>query len=228
VQSKVTLVAFRKLQEADWKTIGIRLAAYARWKARNLRWRTGQTDELAKGKTPEDIAAEAIEKVLNGTRVWDPQAKPDLLEYLKGVVDSDLSHLAVSEDNVRQRRLWENEEGEELRDKAEFEALRHDLSGVVTQQPANPEDAAGGSDEDTEEKRIDQLFASVSGDRELTEVLELMLEGETKPQGIAERLQTSVTDIYNRLKRIRRRALKSPASPQGQIRSRGDYDEKTA
>ena len=204
------------------------LAAHALWKARNLRWRTGQTDELAKGKTPEDIAAEAIEKVLKGTRVWDPQAKPDLLGYLKEVVDSDMSHLANSADNARQRRFWENEEGEELQDKAEFEALRHDFGGVVTQQPADPEDTVDRSDEDTEEKRIDQLFDSVSGDKELTEVLEVMLEGETKPQDIAERLKTSVTSIYNHLKRIRRRALKSPTLPRSQIRSRGDYDEKTA
>ena len=33
MQSKTTLTTSKILQEADWKTIGIQLAAYARWKA---------------------------------------------------------------------------------------------------------------------------------------------------------------------------------------------------
>ena len=67
----MTVAAFKKLREADWETIGIQLAAYARWKARNLHWRTGGTGDLAKGKTPEDVAAEAIEKAFD----WDTASK---------------------------------------------------------------------------------------------------------------------------------------------------------
>src|SRR4029453_14115422 len=58
----------RELRRVDWADVGIRLTAYATWKARNLHWRTGRTDALAAGKTPEDIAAEAILKVLGGER----------------------------------------------------------------------------------------------------------------------------------------------------------------
>jgi hypothetical protein len=93
----------RELQRVDWADIGVRLTAYATWKARNLRWRTGRTDLLAGGKTPEDIAADAILKVLGGDRVWDPARGP-LLPYLEGVVDSLISHLAESADNRIQER----------------------------------------------------------------------------------------------------------------------------
>src|SRR5438067_992758 len=87
------------LEQIDWADIGIRLTAYAIWKARNFRWRTGRDWALAAGKTPEDIAREAILKVLDGTRAWDPQ-RGGLLRYLEGVVDSLMGHLAVSQDNV--------------------------------------------------------------------------------------------------------------------------------
>ena len=61
---------------------------------------------LAGGKTPEDLAADAILKVLGGDRVWDPGRGP-LLPYLEGVVDSLISHLAASADNRIQERWSE-------------------------------------------------------------------------------------------------------------------------
>src|SRR5262245_60893258 len=95
----MNLDARRKLHDADWADIGVRLTAYAMWKARHYRWRTGQVWALAAGKTPEDIAREAIVKVLDGSRTWDPERGP-LLPYLEGIVDSLMSHLAASTDNT--------------------------------------------------------------------------------------------------------------------------------
>jgi DNA-directed RNA polymerase specialized sigma24 family protein len=92
-----------ELRRVDWGEIGVRLTAYAVRKARNLRWRTGRVDALAGGKTPEDLAGEAILKVLDGERAWDPE-RGALLPYLQGVVDSLLSHLAASADNRSQER----------------------------------------------------------------------------------------------------------------------------
>src|SRR5262245_49022880 len=89
----------RLLQEADWADIGIRLTAYAVWRARNFRWRTKQEWALAAGKTPEDIARDAILKLFEGKRIWDPQ-RGALLPFLECVVDSLMSHLADSQDNV--------------------------------------------------------------------------------------------------------------------------------
>src|SRR5262249_17935264 len=93
-----------ELLKADWEDIGIRLTAYAVWKAANLRCRTGQPDLLAGGKTPEDVAAEAMLKVIEGKRIWDAQRGP-LLPFLRRVVDSLLNQLADSADNRIQQRL---------------------------------------------------------------------------------------------------------------------------
>jgi DNA-directed RNA polymerase specialized sigma24 family protein len=208
VQSKMTLPDFGRLQQADWNSIGIQLAGYARWKARRLRWRTGGAEDLAKGKTPEDVAAEAIEKALDGTRALNLETNEDLLDCLKSIVDSDINHLVHSADNIRQRPVSENQDGEELRDKMEFEAAHENYNELLSQQPRNPEDHLSNIDEQEAERRIDNLFKSLADEKGLTEVLEAILEGETKPKDIADRLKTAVSDINNRLKRIRRHAYK--------------------
>lgn len=214
--SKITPTDLAKLQQVDWKTIGIQLAGYARWKARRLHWRTGGFEDLPKGKTPEDIAAEAIEKALDGTRALNFETNNELLDCLKSIVDSDINHLAHSADNIRQRTGLQNQDGEELRDKMEFEAVRQNYNDLISQQPSDPGTQIVKSDEQEAERRIDSLFKSLSDDKGLTEVLEAILEGETKPKDIADRLKTSVSDINNRLKRIRRHAYKisSSAMPQ--------------
>ncbi len=170
----------RELDRVDWADVGVRLAAYATWKARNLRWRSGHTDTLAGGKTPDDLASEAILKVLGGERAWDPDRGP-LLRYLEGVVDSLLSHLASSADN-RIHEPWSED---------------HDH--------AAPTAAADPSE------RIDRLRAALRRDRQdaLLAVLDaIALRCEAKPQAIAHALGTSVADVNNRLKRLRRYALR--------------------
>lgn len=169
----------RELEQVDWSDVGIRLAAYATWKARNLRWRTGRSDILAGGKTPEDLAADAILKVLEGERAWDPERGP-LLAYLQGVVDSLLSHLAGSADNRIQEALAEE----------------HD----------RPADIPQASDP---EERIARLRALLRAEHQyplLAIVDAVTAHCEPKPQSLAQQLNTTVVDINNRLKRLRRYA----------------------
>jgi DNA-directed RNA polymerase specialized sigma24 family protein len=171
----------RELQRVDWTDVGIRLAAYATWKARNLRWRTGRSDALAGGKTPEDLAAEAILKVLAGERAWDPGRGP-LLPYLEGVVDSLVSHLAASPDN-RIQESWSE---------------AHDGAG----------DVPGAADP---EERIDRLRVALlrEGQHSLLAIIDaIATHCDPKPQAIARHLRTTVADINNRLKRLRRFALR--------------------
>src|SRR5438874_966523 len=73
---------FKQLQEADWSAIAVELTAYAAFRADNLAWRTRNSRDLAKGMNPEDIAAEAIRKVIAGIRQWDP-GRGGLLPFLK-------------------------------------------------------------------------------------------------------------------------------------------------
>jgi DNA-directed RNA polymerase specialized sigma24 family protein len=216
----MTPTELAKLQQVDWKAIGIQLAGYARWKARRLRWRTGGREDLAKGKTPEDVAAEAIEKALDGTRALRFDTNSELLDRLKSIVDSDINHLAHSADNMRQSAGLQNQDGEELRDKMEFEAVHQNYNDLLSQQPNDPEEQIVKLDEQDAERRVDSLFKLLSDDKDLTDVLESILEGETKPKEIADRLNTSVSDINNRLKRIRRHADKISSAAMSQTSKR--------
>jgi len=184
--ASMDLEARRRLQEADWVDIGIRLTAYAMWKARNYRWRTRQVWALAAGKTPEDVAREAIVKVLDGSRAWEPERGP-LLPYLQGIVDSLMSHLAASMDNTIVEP-W------------------HD--GLLES------GAAAGSD-DADADLIGRLRAALrqQGADDLLALLEAVQQCGAKPRAIAVALQTTVNDVNNRLKRLRRAALRVQAAP---------------
>lgn len=185
------LEARRKLHDADWADIGIRLTAYAMWKARNYRWRTGQVWALAAGKTPEDVAREAIVKVLEGSRHWEPERGP-LLPYLEGIVDSLMSHLAASSDNTVIQPWHE----------------------------AIPESGAGRESEDADADLIERLRAALrqQGADELLAILDVVQGCGATPRAIAVALHTSVNDINNRLKRLRRVALRVlHASPREKV-----------
>ena len=78
------------LNEADWRELIPKLAAYAAFLC------TIPPYSLPGGKQYEDIAMEAIEKVYNGVRKWDPLKNPNLLDYLKSVVKSLLSNEKTS------------------------------------------------------------------------------------------------------------------------------------
>jgi DNA-directed RNA polymerase specialized sigma24 family protein len=181
-----------QLLEADWKDIGVRLTAYAAWKSRNLQWRSGHAGTLAAGKTAEDLAADAILKVIEGTRAWDPARAP-LLTYLQRVVDSLVNHLAESADNRLQTpRRWDRIDA--------WPDPGHESSG---------EDADG---------KIELLRSTLLTQREgaLIEVLDaIRLHCDPTPQAVAAHLGTTVGDINNRLKRLRRlaqRIVKQPAA----------------
>ncbi len=75
------------MSSAELDTIIVRLTAYAtaytRWKTRWI-----PRGVLPEGHDGGSIASEAIARVLQGDRRWDPEAEPDLLGYLKTVVKS--------------------------------------------------------------------------------------------------------------------------------------------
>ncbi len=59
------------------------------------------------------------------------------------------------------------------------------------------------------ERRANMIFNAVSGEPELEEVVEAIINGcEPKPRYLAAEIGVPVEDIYNRRKRIRRRVSK--------------------
>ena len=172
----------RALREIDWADLGVRLTAYAVWKTRNLAWRRGGSELALGARTPDDLAADAILKVLSGERAWDPQRGP-LLPYLQGVVDSLLSHAAAASDVSRTDR------------------------GDVAERAIPPSD-------DSAVERVERLRQQLHRDGQsalLAVVDAIAAHCEPRPQALAAQLGTSVTDINNRLKRLRRIALRLTA-----------------
>jgi hypothetical protein len=78
-----------ELDLQDWRGVHRELIRHGRRKIARFRWRRSTI-------SPEDLATGAIAKLLEGKRVWNRREYPDVLPFLKGVVDSDLYHELVS------------------------------------------------------------------------------------------------------------------------------------
>jgi DNA-directed RNA polymerase specialized sigma24 family protein len=74
------------------------LTIYAQRRFARLGWWHNGIFESPRGHKPEEIAAEAIVKMIEGTRTYDAQKCPDILQFLRGIVKSDISHIIDSFD----------------------------------------------------------------------------------------------------------------------------------
>jgi len=214
---------YKLLREADWDTISVELVAYAAFLAANLSWRTGDSPDpetkpspnqlarnlnIAMGLNPIDIAQEAIKRVLDGRRKWDPSRGP-LMPYMKAVVDSLVSHLAESKDNQLQRRVPQgDEEQEDLWDQSEFRAPLNDPNNLRDSQGAQPVAPDEALVEQQADRRIAEVFEAIRDNPTLEKLVEAIMEVGPKPADIAEYLHVTVSEVNNRLKRLRRLALK--------------------
>lgn len=185
---------YDQLEEADWKSIGISLAAHAAYLIRNSRWRGGTDDNIVKGIGPVDIASETIERAISGDLNWDPD-KGGLLAYLKAIVTNRVKDLFEKASKVR-----------ECDHRGEGSEQGLPISPIV-QSPDDPEAIAiARQEEEQASELISAIMEEVADKPELMEVLEALMDGYgPQPRYIAECLGVEVNDINNRLKRLRRR-----------------------
>ncbi len=178
------------LQEADWETIRRELLAHSTWRARGYRWRRKGDLELAEGYTVEDIVHEVIAKTWSGIRRWDP-ARGELLPWLQAQSRSILDALARSAPHRREVRVL-------------------DLEELAVVYASDPLEILLKQEAWTQKKqRVEQLLQAVEGEPELDQVIRLIINGcEPKPRYLASELGVPVGEINNRLKRLRRRALR--------------------
>ena len=205
----------KQLLGVDWRETGMKLAAYAAFRSRNLSWRTGSEVALAKGLMPDDIAAQAIVSVIGGERTWEPERGP-LLPFLKRVVDSLLNHLALSADNRRIERLSPDDMSpygaEQIAFQDNGEGPWQRLAADFT--TAEVPESACHADE-----KIERLVEVAKGAPELAEVLNAILDfDEARPRLIALRIGKPVNHVNNCLKRLRRLALKISTDTEGPAR----------
>jgi len=87
------------MSDADWESLTLQLGRYTVQKSRRFYWRTGQSGELPYGEMTESIVSRAFFLWLTGRRRWNRAEYADLQLFLKGVIDSLLSHSANGFDN---------------------------------------------------------------------------------------------------------------------------------
>lgn len=84
------------LDAQDWPSIIVKLYAHSLFR---LKWfgLTGET--WLQGRQYKDFAHEAVTLLYEGRRVWNPVDEPDLVRYLKSVINSLISNLLKSKEN---------------------------------------------------------------------------------------------------------------------------------
>jgi len=198
---------FRELQAVDWGNVGKRLLAYAKWRAGLYKWRTGNTWELARGYTPEDVVQEVIRKTINGERQWDPTLGP-IEPWLRDQVNSMTDALAKSGANRRELFL-ENGDDHNRDDDSRPSSENLGTRGEIALPSAENELLKAEREREINES-IDLIFEAVADDRGVEEIIIAILDGcEPKPRFLAERLGITVAEVNNRVKRLRRKALRT-------------------
>lgn len=170
------------LKSQDWKTIILRLTLHAEYKVNRLYWQTGR-DSLPGGTQTKDFVFEAIRKVYQGERLWDPAKHPDLLTYLKSVVDSLVSHLVESHEH-KHRQLVSVEDKDGGFDPPD-------------QQSPTAQDELIVSD------LWNRLWNKVKGDEDTELVLACIEEEMSKPQDISDELQIPIRRVNVAKNKIR-------------------------
>jgi hypothetical protein len=131
-----------------------------------------------------DHVQSAIVGILSGARRWDPSAEPDVVQYLRGVVRSLISHA-----------------------RARSERRQEAPGGILEDAPAPVSDRAPAPVREARySAAIARLRADLSGDADALAVLDFTVAGVDKPAEIAERLGVDVGVVYDARDRIGRHA----------------------
>lgn len=192
--------ALALMSEADLGRMIKELGRYALSVSRSKpRWRTDDPMNLPRGETIDSIVSLAFEKVLTGERQWDPDKEPELKKYLMGVIDSLLSHLSRHKDNTAITAMPETAEppgGQE--------------SGWQAQPPADPETALLLREQQQYEAQVVQLLLDTSQDDPVVaDIIRTMQAGYAKAGEIAQVLGIPVTEVYNAMKRLDRKIVRT-------------------
>lgn len=183
------------ISDAQWTVIVNRLTLHADNKLLRLIWcgvpgRRGGTPPG--GVRAEDLAAEAIVDLLEGRRVWDAARDPDLLDWLRAVIDSKVSHLVECKENRVVRRF--------------LARFTESENTVVTRGVADVHRPPDESRAEAEEVAAlcESIRVEFAGDDVASRLFRCCVDGISKPAEMAVILQLPVQTIYDAQKRLRR------------------------
>ena len=196
------------MQEFSWADNYPKLIAFADHILQTKSW---NMKVIPKGHTAETIVQDAIDKVVNEQRNWEPDRGP-LLMYLKWVIRSDISHLAISAAN--RSEIHSDSYKEEDSEEEAFDAWVYQ-SSLHNSENNSPEEFVINSENECERNeiaraKIDALLKSADGNPELEAIVFAMIDGNcsSKPQDLAIFLGKPVNNINKDLRTLRRKAIK--------------------
>jgi hypothetical protein len=181
-----------ELTKEQWQDHLERLALYALRKFRLRGWAARHIDCAGpKGIGPQDIASEAITRVINGKRSYNSERYPVFMDFLKSIVDSRISQLVESFKRKKTAPLFivTDERG----DCKEIEPEGKEATPVKICVA-----------KDIVEKIKIILKEEFENDPAVNAILECLDAGIEKPTEISELSGVDIKEIYNAQKRLRR------------------------
>jgi hypothetical protein len=178
------------MKQAEMDELILELISYARALIARKRWLP--RGELPHGYEAGALAVEAITRVVDGRRKWNPTAEPDLLPYLKSVVKSILWELKPAARREEVEVAPVGKDGIDLTAEA-----RTEDPGPLELLELGEETASG-------ERFKDQILSGFEEDEDKL-VLMSIFEGRGKAAEIAADLGLPVEDVYRIKRKIKRR-----------------------
>ena len=176
--------------EDQWIKTLKHLTVYAQRKFIRLGW----WYESPSGHKPEEIAVDAIIRVIDGPRTYDAQKCPDFNQYLRGVVRSMISH--IIDKRKATPRITTNE-GETKEINKEIIEL-NPLQICIEKEQID-------INKSTIQKVESILEENFSEDKTVIDIYECYKAGIYTRSELAEYLEVDVREIDNAQKRLRRK-----------------------
>ena len=184
--------------EDQWIKTLKHLTIYAQRKFIRLGWWHNGRYESPRGHKPEEIAVEAITRVIDGPRNYNAQKCPDFHQFLRGVVRSIISHITDSPDFKKRKatRCIITNEGETKEIEQEGKELDPLQIWIEKEQVDINKNII---------RKVESILEeNFSKDRIVIGIYECYKAGIYKRSEVAEYLEVDAKEIDNAQKRLRR------------------------
>lgn len=186
-----TLEKLQQVSEKEWKRIYKALVLYADLKLKifgfEVRTEVDSVDA-------ESFAAQAIEKLFDGSRAWDYERFPDLLIHLKGIVKSLLSnHFKASSKSIVKSKVNTSNEKDNNTDEVTTVEIDNDLE-IFDNSPEEITIAA---------EKWAEIEASFGDDDDGCVIFTDWLDNNS-PRDIAKAYGFDIKDVYNAIRKGKR------------------------
>lgn len=189
------MVKLLSLTDAEWREILDRLTVHAIYKSRKLVWRGmsgSKFQSMPGGLDPAGLAADVIQRYIEGVRYKEVSSKDELLKFLLSSVDSRISHLVRSTENKKTLLAPQRSDGSEV-----------DGWAGVTRPSEDPVEVLISTE--SAARYQERAAKALDGEPKLLELFQCLAEGIEGRDELATLLEVTETEITNMKKRLGRK-----------------------